>query len=345
MQLHEGLLFWDAKPERRIMKSRKTVLLTAVLLGFAIGSGWTSSSTGRSLAPQGDSSSKKAKKGAARPVTVPVGIKLRGTRPEAELQLLDLNVTEDGDPQFKSSIRSAAAGSPMTLAILIQDDLVSTASLEIKALGEFIRKLPKGTRVMIGYIRTGSLDVRQKFTVDLEKAASALRTPLGLASAAPFNPYVEVLEGLSRFDSQPAGRRSMLVISDGLDVSRGIDSSAPTQSLDLQRAINQAQRRSVAIYSFYVPSVVLASSGNQLLIGNGQSSLERLADETGGKAFFQGTGAPVSFNPFLKELGAALERQIALTYLSTHPNKGFHRLQIRSLTPGVELTYPAGYSR
>jgi VWFA-related protein len=331
------------KPERRIMK-RRSLLQTAGLFGCLVVFVWVPIANGTTLLTQGDSSSRKTKRGPAKPVIVPVGIKVRGTKPE-ELQLLDLNVSEDGEAQSMLSIRSIYTNSPMAIAILIQDDLVSSVSLEIKALREFIARLPKGSRVMIGYIRSGSLEVRQKFTTDLEKAASVLRTPLGVASAAPYNPYVEVLEGLGRFDSQPAGRRSMLIISDGLDTSRGIDSSDPGQSVDLQRAINQAQRRSVAVYSFYAPSVALASSSNQVLVGNGQSSLERLATETGGKAFFQGTGAPVSFNPYLSELSACLDRQIALTYLSTHANKGFHRLQIRSLTAAVELTYPAGYTR
>jgi hypothetical protein len=325
------------------MKKRASLLL-AVMLSCLVGIGWTPIAQGGNFSQQGDASARKAKRGPARPVTIPVGIKVKGDKSQ-ELQLLDLTVTEDGETQQMLSIRSTYTNSPMSLAVLIQDDLVSSVSLEIKALRQFIAKLPKGSRVMIGYIRSGSLDVRQKFTTDLDKAAGALRTPLGLASAAPFNPYVEVLEGLGRFDSQPAGRRAMLVVSDGLDTSRGIDSSNPGQSIDLQRAINQAQRRSVAVYSFYSPSAGFGGGGNQLLIGNGQGSLSRLSSETGGRAYFQGTGAPVSFNPFLSELNAYLDRQIALTYLSTHPSKGLHRLQIRAVASAVDLTYPSGYSR
>src|SRR6185312_8152860 len=112
-----------------------------------------------------------------------------------------------------------------------------------------------------------------------------------------------------------------------------------------QRAINQAQRRSVAVYSFYEPSVTLNDSRNLLLIGNAQGSLERLSDETGGKAYFQGSGAPVSFDPFLRDLDETLDKQLAVTYLSTHQNKGFHKIQIRSLTAGVQLSYPSGYVR
>ncbi|MCU1263857.1 MAG: hypothetical protein JWM21_175 [Acidobacteria bacterium] len=325
------------------MKSGKLVLLALVLVICALGVVASSSPARAGGRPQGDGDKKKPT-GTAKPVTIPVGIKVH-SKPGPEVQLLDLNISEDGEPQTLLSIRAISTNSPITLAVLIQDDLVSSAANEIKPIGEFIRHLPAGSRVMVGYIRTGSLEIRQRFTNDLEKAARALRIPLGVASASPYNPYVEVIEGTNRFESQPSGRRSMLLVSDGLDISRGVDSSSAGQSLDLQRAINQAQRRSVAVYSFFVPSIILSQSDNHLLIGNAQSALERLSSETGGKAFFQGTGAPVSFDPFLKDLNGILEKQLAVTFLSTHPRKGFHRLQIRSLTPGIELSYPSGHIR
>ena len=278
--------------------------------------------------------------GNARPMTIPVIIRVKG-KPEAEFNLIDLTVTEDGEAQTILSIRAFGA-SPLTLAVLIQDDLVSSTSNEIKPMAEFIRGLPKGSRVLIGYLRSGSLQVRQKFTTDLDKAAKALRPPVGFASAAPFNPYIEVIEAIKRFEAQPTGRRAILLVSDGLDVSRGVDSSSAIQSLDLQRAINEAQRKSIAVYAFYAPTV---GTHNSILISAAQGALNRLADETGGRAFFQGTGAPVSFDPYIRELGVSLEKQIALTYLSTHPDKGFHRIHVKSSSPGVELDHPAGYIR
>lgn len=281
----------------------------------------------------------------ARPVIIPLTIRLKGqvAASELELQTVDLTVSEDGEPQTILSIRAMGTSSPINLILLIQDDVVPSIGLEIKSLAEFIGRMPRGSRVSVGYLRSGSLQVRQKFTGDLEKAAKSLRVPLGVASAAPYNPYVEVIEALKRFDSQPSGRRAILLVSDGLDTSHGIDSSGPTQSLDLQRAINEAQRRSVAVYAFYAPTAATSTDGS--LIGNAQSSLQRLADETGGKAFFQGFGAPTSFDPFIKQVNSALDRQIALTYLSTHLKKGFHRVKISSSTPGVEINYPAGYKR
>lgn len=279
----------------------------------------------------------------ARPVTIPLTIRVKGTTPEPELRLVDLSVSEDGEPQSILSIRAIGNNSPITLALLVQDDVVSSISNEIQGLRQFVRGLPKGSRVLIGYIRAGSLQVRQKFTTDLERAANTLRAPIGSPSAAPYNPYVEVIEALRRFDAQPSGRRAILLISDGLDTSRGVDSSAATQSLDLQRAVTESQRRGVAVYAFYSPTA--ATTASAILAANAQSSLQRLTDETGGQAFFQGTGAPVSFDPFIKNLNVALERQVALTYLSTHGNKGFHRVEVRSSAPGVDLAHPSGYSR
>lgn len=280
-------------------------------------------------------------RGPGKPVTVPVTIRVN-EESEFELQNIDLTVSEDGEPQTIISIRGFG-NSPITLAVLIQEDLVPSVGNEIKDLAEFIRKLPKGSRVMVGYLRTGSLQVKQRFTNDLEKAASSLRPPVGFASASPYNPYVEVIEALKRFESQPLGRRAILLVSDGLDISRGVDSSSPTQSVDLQRAVNESQRRGVAIYGFYAPTLVAAA--NPALVSNAQSSLLRLSNETGGLAFFQGTGAPVSFRPFIRQLDVSLQKQAALTYLSTHLKKGFHRIEVKSSTPGVRVAYPTGYVR
>jgi hypothetical protein len=317
------------KKSMRIRQAGKTLIGLAVA-GLVL--------AGQIALGQGDGN--RRARGSPRPVTVPVTIKVR--KPEVEIRVVELLVREDGEVQSLLSMRKPSEN-PITLAVLFQDDLVSSIANEARGVADFIRQLPIGSRVMVGYIRTGSLQLRRRFTTELPKAAEAVRPPLGVASASPYNPFVQVIEALRRYDAQPLGRRAMILVSDGLDLSHGLDSSTPGQSVDLARAITEAQRRGVAIYSIFAPSGGLL--GNQLLVLNGQSCLQRLSDETGGHAFFQGTGAPVSFDPFLKEISSTLDRQIALTYLSTHPNKGFHRLDIKPLERDVEIRHPAGYSR
>ena len=283
-------------------------------------------------------------RGSVRSVTIPVTVTRRNNDAlREELQLLELIVQEDGEAQEILSARGLDRA-PLALAILLQDDLASSVGNELKGLTSFIRSLPTGSRVMIGYLRAGSPQIRQRFTTDLERAAKALRITTGSPFAAPYNPYVQLLDALKRFESLPTGRRAVLLVSDGVDVSRGIDGSSPGQSIDLDRAIAEAQRRGAAVYSIYYPTA-LTSSGNFILAGNGQGSLKRLSDETGGRAFYQGTSAPVSFDPYLRELGGLLTRQFALTYLSTHTSKDFHRIKLQTVQTDVHLTYPTGYTR
>ncbi len=292
--------------------------------------------------PELRSGDDKNRSGAVRTVTIPVT--LRGLREGATVQPTDLTVKEDGETRQVLSIRSTAR-SPLSLAVLVQDDVVSGIGNEIESLKNFIRGLPEGSRVMVGYIGSGSLRIRQRFTTNRERAAAALRIPIGSASAAPYNPYVQIVDAAKLFESLPVGRRAVLVVSDGLDTSRGISSASPSQSLDLDRAITQAQRRGVAVYGFYAPTVGGTASGNSILVSYAQGSLQRLADETGGKAFFQGTGAPVSFDPFLRRLNESLRQQFALTYLSTSDKKGFRKVEVLPEISGIEVEYPAGYVR
>src|SRR5438552_15616015 len=102
---------------------------------------------------------------------------------------------------------------PLNLAILIQDDLSSQVSNELGVTRDFIRSLPSGSRVMVGYITSGSLQVRQPFTTDLNRAANSLRIPFANTSASSFNPYVEVIEALKKFDSSWKGPNAVLLVS------------------------------------------------------------------------------------------------------------------------------------
>lgn len=206
--------------------------------------------------------------------------------------------------------RSLQAIEPLNIAILIQDDLISQVGNELGVTSDFIRSLPQGSRVMVGYITAGSLQVRQPFTTDLEKAARSLRIPIASEGSSAFNPYVEVVEALRKFQSDWTGANAVLLISDGLDTSRGFDSTAAGQTLDLERAINEANKRRVAIFSFYAPSVGLTSR-SKLAASYGQSSLNKLSNQTGGRAFFQGTTGFVTFDSYFSRLRETLNRQYA----------------------------------
>ncbi|HYJ88866.1 MAG TPA: hypothetical protein VEW46_22570 [Pyrinomonadaceae bacterium] len=204
--------------------------------------------------------------------------------------------------------RAGRVYEPLNLAILIQDDLTSQVSNELGVTRDFIRSLPTGSQVMVAYITSGSLQVRQPFTADLEQASRALRMPVSSTSVSPYNPYVEVIQALLKFEATSRNKNAVLLISDGLDTSHGFDSTSAGTTLALERAIQHANDRNVSVYAFYAPSVGLTSH-SRLAASYGQSSLNRLARDTGGKAFFQGTSGFVSFDSHFRRLKETLNEQ------------------------------------
>lgn len=280
-----------------------------------------------------------------RTVTIPISIfttrELKENTAQEFVQAERLTVTEDREEQEILSIRSVSE-SPLSIAVVIQEDLATSFNLQLKDIQDFIRGLPKGTRVLTAYSRSGSPQIRQRFTDDLELAARSLRIVSGGPSQAPRSPFDAIDDLLGRFDAVPAGRRAILFFSDGLDSSEGLNLASISQSAQLERAILKAQRKSVAVYSFYSPTVLTEGSGSRLAFA-AQGALAKLSDQTGGRAYFNGTLAPISYMPFFKDLVLTLNRQFALTYLSTHMNKGYHRVLVQSTNPEVRIEHPKGY--
>lgn len=320
---------------RRILTPR-SLLILGIIFTFSLIS---------SAQDKGRKKDSKKKQADVRVMTIPISIftekEIAKKQTEEFVQAGSLIVREDGDVQDILSIRSVST-QPLALAVLIQDDLNRGVNNQLRDIAAFILGLPRGSRVMVAYLRGGSIQIRQRFTNDLEKAADSLRIIIGNPSVAPRNPYDGVIDALKRFEGVPTGRRAILLLSDGLDVSNGFRNSTPTSSNDLGSAILKAQRRGVAVYSFYA-SATYTAGGNQTLINNAQGSLNRISEETGGRAFFQGTFTPVSYRPFFRDLSLLLNRQFAISYLSTHMKKGYHKVDVQSTNPEVKIEHPKGY--
>lgn len=276
-------------------------------------------------------------------VTVPISIfskeELRKGSVGEILDAETITLRENKIEQQILSIRSVA-DTPISLAILIQEDLTSNVSLQLPEIAKFIRELPRGSRVMVAYTRAGGIQINQRFTEDLEKASKALRV-VGSSISSGNGPYEALIEVAKRFEGLPQGRRAVLVVSDGVVANRGGLPFSITQSPEIDRAIIRLQRASIATYAFYSPTAATERGNNQLILA-GQSALERLSDETGGKSYFQGTIAPISFEPFFREVNQMLGRQFSLTYLSTGTKSGFQTIEVKSSNPNIRIEHPRG---
>lgn len=286
-----------------------------------------------------------AQKQPVRSVTIPISIftktELKENQAAENIQIDRLLLKEDRDEQQILSIRSVS-DAPMSIAIVIQEDLSPNFNLQLDDIREFIRNMPKGTRVMVAYLRSGSSQIQQRFTDDLERASKSLRVVAGSSVMAPRSPFDGVSDILGRFDGVPAGRRAILLFSDGLDTSGGLNLASVAQSFDLDIAVLKAQRKSVAVYSFYAPTTT-TDNGNSTLALAAQGALGKLSDETGGRAFIHGLSAPLNYLSYFRELSLSLKRQFALTFLSTHMDKGYHKLVVQSTNPEIRIEHPRGY--
>lgn len=235
---------------------------------------------------------------------------------------------------------TSIADSPqgMDFAILIDDSVRSEVSLQFPDIRSFIEELPATTQVGVAYAEYGAATFKQPFTTDHRLAAAALQVPEGKIAAG--GSIYQSVSDLIRVWPADGRVHVALVVSYGVDIWRGLLDTNPVLNPDLDAAVHQAQASGVTIYTLFASSSVGFEHGAVLNL-NGQSSLARLASETGGEAYFQGTRTPVAFKPFLDELRASLGRQYVLTFEANARNKAQNAaLRVTTELPRVRIKAP-----
>lgn len=242
-----------------------------------------------------------------RTLTVTVEAKSGGA---ATLRPADFAVFRGDTRQEVVTVRPAA-DVPANVAVLIQEGLDAGVGHELARIKQFIRELPAGSKVMVGYLRGTNLQVEQAFTADLAEAADAVRLPVLSAGTVASAPFENTIEALRRFDGLE-GRNQVVLVSSGLELNRGLDQASPARNLELDRAIREAQRRGIPIWAIYANAAGAFGRSN-VAVSFGQSSLSRLAEETGGRAFFAGRGF-VTFDHPLREIRRSIDNQYLLAF-------------------------------
>lgn len=222
----------------------------------------------------------------------------------------------------------------MEFFILLDDDSTSgTLGTQLGDIRQFILAQPGSTKIGVAYMRNGIAWIAQPPTGDHVLASKALRLPMELAGANA-SPYFSLSDLVKRWPKS-RGRREVLMISDGYDRYYG-----QNDFLDpyLDAAIYAAQRAGIVVSAIYNPGVG-TDSRDSYSTYFGQLYLSRLADRTGGQAYYIGFRDPsVAFAPFLKDLSGCLNHQYLLSFLA-EPEKhaGLHSVKVVSEVPNTEL--------
>jgi hypothetical protein len=222
-------------------------------------------------------------------------------------------------------LRGDEAEAALELYIVIDDGEDTDLGNQFGALKAFINGQPATTRIGLAYLRNGSANIAAPPTTDRAQIANALRIPLGEPGIAA-SPYMGISDLVKKWPAADA-RREVLLISSGADPWSPPDPENPY----LQKAIADAQRAGILVHSMYYGGA--GHMGRRW----GQNYLSELGDATGGEAYWQGYGSPVSIDDWLKDLDQRLRNQYLLILESQDTKGGLDPVRVTAAVPGVSL--------
>jgi hypothetical protein len=199
------------------------------------------------------------------------------------------------------------------VALLIDDGLRTSVGRQISDIKTFITSLPVGTEILVGYMQNGRVVSDQSFTTNHAAASATLRIPLGTPGASA-SPYLCLSDFVRKWPASESGTpeaRFVIMLTNGVDPYNGSVSPMNQNSLYVDNAIRDAQRMGVPVYSIYYGDAGIGGGDASF---SGQNYLSQVAEGTGGRAYFQGSGNPVSLTPFFNQFKKSLAESYVATF-------------------------------
>ena len=252
----------------------------------------------------------------------------------------DFLILEDKVPQTIDSFTSEANNNlPLYVAVLMDTSPSTAAKMKFQqeAAMNFIQTVvrPRRDRVLFATF-DHEVTLRQDFTDRLElldKAVYAVKKT---------GEKTSLWDAIWQFSDQKMrsvpGRRVIVVITDGQDTySRA----------DLNDAIDIAQRTETTVFAIstkagLLSTVVGVEAGT--VKGKADKDLDRLAEETGGSAFY--TGDMLTLERSLTAVAKELRSQYLITYRSTNDkyDGSYRRVEVKLTNrDGLKLRTKKGY--
>lgn len=223
-------------------------------------------------------------------------------------------------------------GQQLEVALLIDDGLRGNFDTNLQDVERFVAgAVSPTTAVGVGYMRNGSVYFPEGFSKDGEVEKKAVRLPLS-AGGVSGSPYFCLQDLVKHWPTHSGAARVVLMITNGIDLYNGSVSPLNQDSPYVDEAIRDAQRAYVPVYSIFYGR---RNINNGLGSFSGQGYLGKVAEETGGILFNQGTINPPSITPFFNQFEKALNNTYSAEFLSG--SRRLERLKVSSMTQGVKL--------
>ena len=249
-----------------------------------------------------------------------------------DLDLSDFTVLEEGRPQSITFFRKADVR--MALALLIDSSASMDEALPIaqEAAASFVRQLGSGdVATVIDF--DSRVQVLAPFTNDKATLDSAVHNTVAGGSTTMYNAlYIALRElGKIRLDDEQEGlrRRAIVLLSDGEDTS---------SLVSFDEVLEVALRSDSVIYTIGLG--VAASTVRRA--GDPSFVLTRLAQQTGGRAFFPSLAKDLA--GVYADIRDELSSQYLLAYVSSNERTGrWRNVNVRVNRPGLTVRTKQGY--
>jgi hypothetical protein len=234
---------------------------------------------------------------------------------------------------------TAIKPSGVQIALLIDDGLSRSAGVQLSDLRNFATSLPPQIELLVGYMSNGRVIVATPFTTEHAAAAEAIRLPSGMAgqSASPYFCLSDFVKRWPEGQGGPAKARFVMMLTNGVDPYNGSTRMDNQNSPYVEAAVSDAQRAGVAVYSIYYRDAGFRGESGSM---SGQGYLQQVAEGTGGDAYYEGSGNPVSLSPFLKQFVHAISETYVATFNADAGSGGREhlvRLKVSTSTPKLKL--------
>jgi len=247
------------------------------------------------------------------------------------LKQSDFKLFEDEKPQAIERV-NIDTDLPLNIALLIDRSgtVQNQLKLEKEAAIEFLNKTLKHGKdkaVVIGF-DTAVDDLSQGFTDDIERLSDPIRKILAGGSTSVFDAvYIASNQYLAREPS----RRLVVLISDG-------DDNNSRKTLD--DAMLVAQKSEVAVFAISTNLSVGSSGADR---NRGDKNLKRLAEETGGRAFFPKKLEDLETG--FQGIGEEVRSQYSLIYSPSNKTRDgmFRTYRVVPVNKGYKITMRKGY--